>query len=128
MAESSFWEKLGRGVGYGWQKTKALSSQLDDQVEGRATLTKAKNALASSYLHLGKLVARESIDRAKDTFTSTVPGVPELLETIGEQRALVDRLEKESEAKERELAEKQAQKDSSQPPGGKGKAEGTGTS
>jgi len=126
MAEPSFWEKLGRGVGYGWQKTKELGSELGDQVEGRGELEKAKASLQKSHVRLGELVAKEVIDRGKDTFASTVPGVPELLETIGEQRALVDRLEKEYEAKKRELEEKEAQEGSSEPPG-KGSAEGTGT-
>ena len=127
MVESSFWERLGRGVGYGWQKTKELSSQLGDQVEDHVELTKAKTSLTASYIRLGEFVAKEVIDRGKDTFASTVPGVPELLETIHEQRALVDRLEKEYEAKKRELAEREAQEGSNEPPGGKGSTEGTGT-
>ena len=127
MAEPSFWEKLGRGVGYGWQKTKELSSELGDQIEGHAELEQAKASLQKSYLRVGELVAKELIDHGKDALASTAPGVPELLETIRKQRTLVDRLEKEYEAKQRELAEREAQEGSSEPPGDQGGAEGTST-
>jgi hypothetical protein len=127
MVEASFWERLGRGVGYGWQKTKELGSQLGDQVEGRVELEKARDSLARSYVRLGELAAREVIDCGKDSFASTIPGVPELLETIREQRALVDRLEKEYEAKKREREGREAQEGSREAPAGKGSAKGTGT-
>ena len=35
MGKPSFWERLGRGVGYGWHKAKELGEQLGDQVEGK---------------------------------------------------------------------------------------------
>ena len=65
MAEPSFWEKLGRGVGYGWKKTKELGAQLTDEVEGHLELEKAKSALEKSYRDLGELVSAELIDAGK---------------------------------------------------------------
>jgi hypothetical protein len=130
MAESSFWEKLGRGVGYWWEKTKELGSQLGDQVEGHAELTQARTSLTKSYTRLGEIIAKEVIDCGKDTSAATIPGVPELLETIRAQRAFVDRLEQEYAAKERELAEREAQEGSGeprQPPGNDDKSQGSAT-
>lgn len=111
MTEKSFWEKLGRGVAQGWQKTKELGSQLSDQIEGKQALEHAQEALNEHYRALGKLAADELLTAESPSFVPESPQARELLEAIRKLREEVQRLEKErqeQERQERERAEAEA--------------------
>jgi len=112
MAEPSFWERLGRGVGYGWKKTLELGSQLSDQVEGRLELEKTEEALEESYCQLGELAAAELIDAGKEAFAPVDDKARALLDRIRDERALVERLREEREAEERRRGEEAARQES----------------
>jgi predicted RNA-binding Zn ribbon-like protein len=111
MTEKSFWEKLGRGVAQGWQKTKELGSQLSDQIEGKQALEHAREALNEQYRALGKLAADELVATENQSFGPESPRARELLQAILKLREEVERLEKErqeQERQERERAEAEA--------------------
>ena len=107
MAKGSFWEKLGRGVGRGLQKTKAWSEQVAGELEDKSELEKAEEALRHQYQALGQLVADELLAGEREVFPSDSPEAKEIIGAIREQRDLVERLRKEEEqasAKDREAA------------------------
>ena len=108
MAKRSFWESLGRGVAHGWQKTKELSSQISDKVEGKLELEKARDDLDRQYRDLGELAAEALLAEEEQAFTPESPEARELLESIGRQRGEVERLRREREEQERQEAAAQA--------------------
>jgi hypothetical protein len=97
MAKGSFWEKLGRGVGRGLQKTKAWSEQVASEGESRSELEKAEKALQHQYQALGQLVADELLAGEREALPLDSPEAKEIIGAIREQRDLVERLRKEEE-------------------------------
>lgn len=93
MAKQSFWERVGRGVGYGWQRAKELGAQLEEQARQGADSAEGEK-LRELYEKLGRLVAQHALDEGQPSFD---PGSPEATEIIEAIRTEQERLEREAE-------------------------------
>ncbi len=100
MKEPSFWERLGRGVGYGWQKAREIGSQVSDQLEGKFELEKAEADLHAQHSELGSLVADRLLAAPPKAADPEDSETRRLLTAIRAQRELVTRLRAEREATE----------------------------
>jgi hypothetical protein len=93
VTESSFWEKLGRGVGFGWQKAKQWGAQVGEGIESSQELEKARRELALAYGKLGEAVARRLLDGAPAALSPDDPEIAGLLAAAAKARSDLDRCE-----------------------------------
>ena len=97
MADRSFWERMGRGVGYGWKKAKKVGAQIEERAEFDLKIEDARGRLEKLYAELGRLAAHNFLKDEHASFDPSAPEVAELLRSIREGREELDRLEEERE-------------------------------
>ncbi|MGQ9592411.1 MAG: hypothetical protein ACUVYA_19195 [Planctomycetota bacterium] len=98
MGARSFWEKLGRSVGHGWQKAKQFGAQISDGLEAKLELEKAEEALEELHARLGRRAADALVGSEGTAFAADSEDLRDLLRAIREGRDLVARLRAERQA------------------------------
>lgn len=97
MGARSFWERLGRSVGQGWQKAKRFGAQVSEGLEARIEIEKAEEALRELHSRLGRAAADALLGSEGAAFAADSEDLRDLLRAIREGRELVARLRAERE-------------------------------
>ena len=94
MTERSFWERVGRGLGYGWQKAKEVGARLEDKAEEGLEMRLARDRLQELHEELGRAVAARVIGEEEQPLDLSGPPFVDLIEGIRSEAEEVARLEK----------------------------------
>ncbi|MBN1441513.1 MAG: hypothetical protein JXA90_02340 [Planctomycetes bacterium] len=114
MAQKSFWENLGRGIGEGLRKARDVTERLTDQAEGKLDLRRAQRALENDLRRLGEAVAERAVERGEGSVDLEASPLREMVEAVRAGREEIARLEAEIEAKAAEEANARAAAESAE--------------
>ena len=101
----SFWEKLGRGVGKGFQKAKEYGSRLSEPTE----IEQKQSELGKLHEKIGELATKRFLDDGDESLMARDEDVRGVIDEIRRLRAENDRLSAEQEPSEKGTEQEQTE-------------------